>query len=225
LVFDRARDLRRVALRRVRVPSHRSRERTDGRLVVRLDVVDPHRRTGPVRAHPAGLHDRDADAQRPDLLREHLGKTSDGPLRGLVRRDPLRRAAPADRRDLDDVAGALLAEEWKRGARDVHDAEEVRLDLRAEIVLRDVFDRADVRVARVVDDDVEVAERGARHFGGSACGLGARDVEPRGAYAVAELLDERLKVLRVAGRGDETIAICEDRLRDFEPEPARATRD
>ena len=88
------------------------------------------------------------------------------------------------------MAGALLAQEWKRSARDVHDAEEVRLDLRAEVVLRDVFDRVHVRVARVVYDDVEAAERGARRFDGGASGLGARDVERHSANAVAELLDE-----------------------------------
>jgi hypothetical protein len=72
------------------------------------------------------------------LASQHLGESSDGPLRRLVRRDPLRRSTPTDGRDLHDVTGPLRAKQRQRRAPDVHDSEEVRLDLRAEVVVCDV---------------------------------------------------------------------------------------
>ena len=62
------------------------------------------------------------------------------------------------------MPGALLAQNRERRLGDVDDAEEVGVDLPAEILERDVLDGREIRVAGVVDDDVDPAE--ALHAGG-----------------------------------------------------------
>ena len=73
---------------------------------------------------------------------EHFGEAADGPLGGLVGAQAGRGVAAADRGDLDDVAAALLAQDGQGGPGDVDDAEEVGLDLGAELVLGRVLDRS-----------------------------------------------------------------------------------
>ena len=65
---------------------------------------------------------------------------------------------PPIERHLDDVAAALLAQERQRRLGDPQRAEEVRLELRAGLVLGDLLDHAELAVAGVVDDDVEPPE-------------------------------------------------------------------
>src|ERR1700743_2205663 len=59
---------------------------------------------------------------------------------------------------LEDVAGPALAQVWNGGLRHPERAEQVRLDLIASIALGELLDRAEVTVAGVVDDDVELTE-------------------------------------------------------------------
>ena len=69
-----------------------------------------------------------------------------------------KRGDPADGGDLDDVAAALLAQVGECGLGDPERAEQVRLDLVAELLLADLLDHPELAVAGVVDDDVEAAE-------------------------------------------------------------------
>ncbi len=65
---------------------------------------------------------------------------------------------PADARHLNNVTGALRAHDRQRRLCDPQRAEKVRLELRSHVVFRQFFDHAEVAVAGVVDDDVELAE-------------------------------------------------------------------
>ena len=80
------------------------------------------------------------------------------PLRGVVGADERERRDPADRGDLQDVAAALLPQERQRRLGHPHGAEDVGLQLVAELVLGQLLDEPEVPVAGVVDDDVEAAE-------------------------------------------------------------------
>ena len=88
-------------------------------------------------------------------------------------------------------AGPLLAEDRQRRLGDVDDAEQVRLDLRPEVLVGGLLDRGTVRVPGVVRDHVEAAElvdsglyRGLRR-------LGVGDVEGDRADRVAVLASTR----------------------------------
>jgi hypothetical protein len=89
----------------------------------------------------------------------------------------------------------------------------------------DVPDRAHVGVARVVDDDIEPAERRDGRGHRRARGRGLRDVELHGADSIGVLLDERSQALGVAGSGHEAIPRGEHGLGELETETARASSD
>jgi hypothetical protein len=103
----------------------------------------------------------------------------------MIRRHPGDRKTTADRSDLNDMPVPLLTKNRKGCARDVHDAEEIRLELGAEVTLRDVLDRVDIRVAGIVHNHVEPSERGGRDGDGRARRAGIAHVERDRAYAVA----------------------------------------
>ena len=63
-----------------------------------------------------------------------------------------------DRRHLDDVAAALLAQIRQGGLGDPQCPEHVRLDLVAGVLLGQLLDEPELAVARVVDDDVQAPE-------------------------------------------------------------------
>jgi len=116
---------------------------------------------------------------------------------------------------LNDVPVALRSEHRKRGSRDIHDAEKIRLHLRTEVVLRNMLDRVHVCVAGVVDDDVQAAKRRGRdRHGGARCGR-VRNVKCHGAHAIAVFDDEVAEVFGVACRGHEAIARREHGLREI----------
>ena len=112
------------------------------------------------------------------------------------------------------MAGALLAQDRQGGLGDVDDAEEVRVDLGAEVLGGDVLDRGEVGVAGVVDDDVEAAERLDRRPHGGLGGGRVGDVEGHLAEPVAVRVDEVVEQLGVSRGGDERMAGFEDRLGD-----------
>jgi hypothetical protein len=86
---------------------------------------------------PAGLNDGDLDADGLHLVAEDLGKAFDGEFRGLIGAEPRRAAnASTDGGELDEVARALLAQHRQGGLGGVDNTEQVRLDLRAEVVVR-----------------------------------------------------------------------------------------
>src|SRR5438309_6797696 len=84
---------------------------TDGQVVVRTDRHGPRRRATPIGAEGAGLDDGDVDAERFDFAVEDFREAFHGELRGLVGAQAWRPAdASTDRRELDEVTRALLAQ-------------------------------------------------------------------------------------------------------------------
>ena len=96
-------------------------------------------------------------------------------------------------------------QDGQRRLGDVHDAEQVGVDLRPEVRQRDVLDRREVGVAGVVDHDVEAAERlgsrGHRRRGAGGVGDVERHREDPGAVAVCQVG----QAVRLAGGGDQLV--------------------
>ena len=67
------------------------------------------------------------------LLGEGLAQAFEGPLRRVVGAEARERADPTDGGDLDDVAGALLTQVGQGGLGDPDGAEDVRLELGAQL--------------------------------------------------------------------------------------------
>jgi hypothetical protein len=99
------------------------------------------------------------------------------------------------------VPAALLAHDREGGARHIEYAEEVGFELRAEIGVIDIFDRRDVAVARVVDNDIEMAERIDCMLNGGFRGLWIGDVERHGSHAFAVSFDQLRQVFDPASGG------------------------
>src|SRR6266540_1643078 len=112
-------------------------------------------------------------------------------------------------RDLDDVARALLAEDREDRQRDMENAEQVRLELVAQLLLGDLLDRSEEPVARVVDDDVDPPERLVRGLHRSEHLVAVGDVEFDREDGVAVLLDQVTQSVRVAGGRCDLIATLE----------------
>src|SRR6266568_6176555 len=112
-------------------------------------------------------------------------------------------------RDLDDVARALLAEDREDRLRDVENAEQVRLELVAQLLLGDLLDRSEEPVARVVDDDVDPPERLVRGLHRSEHLVAVGDVELDREDGVAVLLDQVTQSVCVAGGRCDLIATLE----------------
>ena len=102
---------------------------------------------------------------------------------------------------MQDVAGALRAQEGQGGLRDEQRPEHVGVELRARLGLGDLLDHPELAVAGVVDDDVERAEVVVCLPHGGEDGVPVVDVELERQYLVAELLHQVVEALRVAGRG------------------------
>ncbi len=105
-----------------------------------------------------GLDHGQLDAELGDLAGERLVQALQGPLGGVVGAAEWHRDDPGRRRQLDDVARALLAQVRQRGLDHPHRAEQVGFELVAQFPLGQLLDRADLGVAGVVHDDVEPAE-------------------------------------------------------------------
>src|SRR6266496_157753 len=128
-------------------------------------------------------------------------------------------------RDLDDVARALLAEDREDRLRDMENAEEVRLELVAQLLLGDLLDRSEEPVARVVDDDVDPPERLVRGLHRSEHLVAVGDVELDREDGVAVLLDQVTQSVCVAGGRCDLIATLEGGEGELAAETARRTGD
>jgi hypothetical protein len=113
------------------------------------------------------------------------------------------------------VAAALLAQRRQRGLGHVDPAEQVGLDLGAEVVAGDVLDGGEVGVAGVVDDHVEPSEpvdgRSHRRLGGREVG----DVERERVDAIAVTGFEVVELLRLARGRKHLVARRQRRRGDF----------
>src|SRR6266508_1711420 len=198
----------------------------DRLLIVLAHWQDPHRRTGPVGSEPARLDDGHLDPQRLHLGVEHLGEALDAELGGLVGSQP-RSAAdpPADGRELDEMAGALRVQERHGGLGDVDDAEEVGLDLRAEVVVGVVLDGCGVRVAGVVDHHVQSSERVDGGLDGRTRGRWVGDVQGDGADPVAVAPHELVELFGLPCGGDHPVPAVEHGLGQLPSEPTGTAGD
>jgi hypothetical protein len=136
-----------------------------------------------------------------------------------------RAEAPAHRRELDDVAAALPAHQRDRGLGHDDRAEQVGLDLPAEVVQRGVLHRIDVAVARVVDQHVEPAERLSGEPHGGVCCVRVGDVQRGQPHRVAVALCQVRQWRRIACSRHQAVAGLQHGLRQGAAEAARATGD
>jgi hypothetical protein len=83
---------------------------------------------------------------------------------------------------------------------------EVGLDLRAEVVLREVLDGVDVGIAGVVYENVQPAEGVGRCLDRRGCLRAVGHVEANCPGAAGVSLDELLKLVRISGCGDDILA-------------------
>jgi hypothetical protein len=125
---------------------------------------------------------------------------------------------------VDEIATTrpLLAHDGQYRAGYVQRPEQVCLDLRAEVVGRDLFEEPGVEVAGVVDEHIDLAEPIHRSLGGGLCIFDAGNVK-FDDHQVVVFADGRSDSFRVAPRGDDRVAGCQCRLRNVGPHtPARA---
>lgn len=111
---------------------------------------------GEVGAHRAGLDDRRAHAEVRDLFVQRFAEALDGELGGGVGALAGENGRDAfERGDLHDVAGALAAQLRQCRPGHVEHAEDVGLELPAQLVVGDLLERAEQAIAGVVDHDVD----------------------------------------------------------------------
>ena len=183
------------------------------------------RRAGPVRVVPARLDQRDVDPEAGHLLGEGLAQPLQAPLRGVVCAHHRERRDPADRRDLDDVPAALLAQDWQRSLGDPQRAEEVRLELRPDVLLAELLHQAEVPVACVVHHDVEAAEVLVRLLYGGEVGLAVGHVQLDRQHGVAVGGYQGIQGRGVPGGGCYLVPAVQGGDGPFPAEPARCTSD
>src|SRR5450631_1536560 len=135
------------------VPGHLA-----NRIVGRVLRTAPRGRARPVGAEPAWLDKGHCDPEPGDLLRERLGQPLQRPLGRVIGADGGEGTDAADARYLDDVPGALGPHDRQGGLGDPESAEDIRLQLGADLLLGELLDRAEVPVAGVVDHNLESAE-------------------------------------------------------------------
>ena len=132
--------------------------RVHGRAVLR-----PHRGVGalgggaPVSAHAAGLQGGHPDAEGRQFLGQHFGETAHGPFRRLVGAESRMADAPAYRRHLEDVAGALLAHDRHHRPGEVHHPEEIGFHLVVEIGSVHLLERHQMAIAGIVHQHIQAA--------------------------------------------------------------------
>ena len=209
-----------------RIAAHAAMHGSDGAVVVGGDLVHGHRGTSPVRRESAGLHDDDLDAERRGLDGEHAAEAVDRELGGLIAGDARGAAhAAANRGELHDGAAALCPQLRDHRLGHVVHAPEIGLELGPKIGLVARLDGCDVRVPRVVDDDVKPAETpGTRRDRGtdrSAVG----DIEGERQHAVAVLLRDLGKLSGLARSGDDAVTSVESGADEGAAEAARGAGD
>ena len=185
-------------------------------LLVRLDVRRLHRgvevRVRAVARRPGArvlaeageddprLDDDHVDAEAADLEAQRVGDRLHRVLARVVVAGAGEGEAPAHRGDVDDLAPALRAHRREHELAHADEAEDVRLELRADLLERDGLDRARLAVAGVVDQH---ADRAVLLLHGGDGGLHrglVGDVE--GERAAARRLEVREGLGAAGGRVD-----------------------
>ncbi len=123
------------------------------------------------------------------------------------------------------MSRALLVQDRQRGLGDVDHAEQICLNLGAEILERHRLDRRAHSVARVVDHNVEPAELVDSQLDSGGGGHRIGHVQRRRAHLVAVLAHEVIKPLRAARGRYHLVSAGQHGLDELPPETTRAARD
>ena len=134
----------------------------------------------------------DSDAERPELDAQHIGDGFQCVLRRCVGAEERQRAATRDRADVYDPS-PCRAEIRQQGLRDRDVADEVHLELTAELVEREELERHRKRGPGVVDETVQ-------RLVPECCG-GCRDRRRFGHV-------DRHGLEPLAGCGAQAVAVC-----------------
>ncbi len=168
----------------------------------------------------AGLDDRDADAERGDLLAHRLGEPLDAPLGGVVHRPAGERGLAAVGGELDDPAAALGPQVRQGRADQLDRAGQVGRDDVVDLVVGQLLGRAEQAVAGVIDDDVDPPELGERP-GDDRLDAGHVDyVEGRGPELVTVLAGQVIDRSGLPDRAGYPVAALEQLLGQVPAEAA-----
>jgi hypothetical protein len=213
-VQDRVRDLR----TRAQAPERRERAEELVHLGPVERRVDDARRDG-----------RDVDALRRELERERArggldaGLDEDGDRGGHARHGRTREAG----RDAHDVAPAARAHVPRGALRRVHEAAQVRVDQRVDVLGPVLRERLGEEDARVVHEELDATSFGLDEAEEALGRRRVADVPSDGdeASTGAELAPDALELVARARVADHAIAAREQRLGDGEADAARGTGD
>lgn len=123
------------------------------------------------------------------------------------------------------MPATLRAHARQNRARHRKEAEDVRVELRADLTLIAPFDRALIAVARIVDEHVDRAELFVRLRHGGLDLRGVGHVQRHAQQAFARIGREVVKRRLVARSGDATPAAFEHSKHQFAAEAGRAAGD
>src|SRR5258706_15249841 len=126
---------------------------------------------------------------------------------------------------MEDAAALWLAHERSGRRVDVNHAIEVGVHHGLEPLRAQLLERCNIAVPGVIHDNVETSKRGNRRLHGRLSGAFICHVQRDRTNAVAVLFYQVIKSLRVASRGDESIAGFEYSLRNGSAQTARAAGD
>ena len=136
-----------------------------------------------------GRHRVDRDAARRELAGRRLGQPDEPGLRRAVVRLAHLAGLPGHRRDVDDPPAPRLEHRAGDGLGHPEGAEQVRLEDLAPRLLAHPHDQVVAGDARVVDEDVDLAERIEGGLHDALGGVRVRDVALDGERPAPERLD------------------------------------
>jgi hypothetical protein len=131
----------------------------------------------------------------------------------------------ADGRDLDDVTATLLAQERQRGLSHPEGPEHVRFQLSADLGLADLFDHAELPVARVVHHDIQPPEPLMRLPDRGERRRPVGDVQLDRQDRVTVLGDQIVQRAKIPCRRRDLVATVQGRDRPLTAEAPRRTGD
>jgi hypothetical protein len=123
------------------------------------------------------------------------------------------------------VPVALSAQGRQHGLGDVEDAEQVDLELVAQLLLGDLLDNAEEPIACVVDHDVQPSEVGVRLVDRGEDPGAVGHVELQRQHHVAERPDQVVDVAELADRRGHLVATAQRGLGELLAEPAPGAGD
>ena len=172
-----------------------------------------------VGAEGAGLHERDADAERREFLTQAFAEKLHRSLRAAIHAEAGIVRDGGGGAEVDDVAAFLRAQHGQRGADDIQRAEEVRFEALAGLFVAAFLDGSDQAAAGVVHEHVKGSGLGddLAHVGRVG------DIE-RGDAAHAFLFEIR-DAAHITSSGDYAMTGRDGGLRQRAAESGRAARD